>query len=246
MKKLPVLLVLCLMLAGCGQKVEKPVQTDPPVPIPERIIPDTEVPSEAPTETSTDAPTEPTEPADAELVLVTDYIPEVRVELAYASEDNFTGQTIYEFSEAYLRYGTVKKLKLASEELAQQGLGLLIWDGFRPLAAQQKLWDICPDPAFVSNPVTGNRSHCRGNAVDLTLVDLQTGAQLDMPTGFDDFSELADRDYSDCSETAAANAQLLEEVMEKYGFKPYSAEWWHFADTDDYPVEETFNPAGVG
>ena len=77
-------------------------------------------------------------------------------------------------------------------------------------------------------------------------MDLQTGAQLDMPTGFDDFSELADRDYSDCSETAAANAQLLEEVMEKYGFKPYSAEWWHFADTDDYPVEETFNPAGVG
>ncbi|MBP3674351.1 MAG: M15 family metallopeptidase [Oscillospiraceae bacterium] len=238
MKKLTALLVLCLMLTGCGQKVVKPVQTDPPYPIPERAIP-TETPTEAPTEA-------PAEPEDEDLVLVTDYIPGIRVALAYATEHNFTGQTIYEFTEAYLRYGTVKKLKPACEDLAQQGLGLLIWDGFRPVAAQQRLWDICPDPTFVSHPATGNRAHCRGSAVDVTLVDLETGAELEMPTGFDDFSKLADRDYSDCSGEAAKNAQLLEEVMEKYGFMPYSAEWWHFSDTDDYPVEEEFNPAGVG
>ena len=238
MKKITVLLMLCLLLAGCRQKVEKPVQTDPPVPIPERIIPATAAPTEP--------PTQPPEPEDQELVPVADCIPGIAVELAYATEDNFTGQPIYEFTEGYLRYGTVKKLKLVSEELAQQGLGILIWDGFRPVAAQQKLWDICPDPAFVSHPVTGNRAHCRGNAVDLTLVDLETGEQLEMPTGFDDFTALADRDYSDCTGEAAENARLLETVMEKYGFTPYSAEWWHFTDTTEYPVDENFDPAGVG
>lgn len=244
MKKIIVLLLLCLLLAGCREKVVKPVQTDPPVPIPERIIPTTEAPTEEPTEEPTQEPTQP--PEDQDLVSVTDYIPGIAVELAYATENNFTGQPIYEFTESYLRYGTVKKLKQASEELAEQGLGLLIWDGFRPVAAQQKLWEICPDPTFVSHPVTGYRAHCRGNAVDLTLVDLETGEQLRMPTGFDDFSALADRDYSDCDHEAAENARLLETVMEKHGFQPYSAEWWHFADTTDYPVDENFNPAGVG
>ena len=242
MKKIAVLLLLLLVLTGCRERVEKPVQTDPPVPVTERIIPETQAPTEAPTE----PPTQPAEPADGDLVLVTDYIPQIRVALAYATDDNFTGQPVYEFTEAYLRFGTVQKLKQACGELARQGLGILIWDGFRPVAAQQKLWDICPDPTYVSHPATGNRSHCRGNAVDVTLVDLETGAELEMPTGFDDFSKLADRDYSDCTSAAAENAWILEAVMESCGFKPYRAEWWHFTDTEDYPVEEEFNPAGVG
>lgn len=242
MKKAAVVLLL-LVLTGCRQRVDKPVQTDPPEPVAERIVPESQAPVTVPAEVVTEPAAEP---ADDALVLVAEYIGEIREELAYATEGNFTGEVIYDFSESYLRYGTVKKLMLVSEELAQQGLGLLIWDAFRPVAAQQKLWDICPDPAYVSHPVTGNRSHCRGNAVDVTLVDLETGEQLAMPTAFDDFSALADRDYSDCTEESARNARLLEETMEKYGFRPYSAEWWHFADTEDYPVEEAFDPAGVG
>ena len=81
--------------------------------------------------------------------------------------------------------------------------------------------------------------------MDVTLVDLETGVELKMPTGFDDFTGMADRDYSDCPAGAAANAVLLEETMKKYGFKPYVAEWWHFSDPDEYPIEETFEP-GVG
>lgn len=252
MKKLTAIALLCLLLIGCRPKMEKPIQTDPPVPVPERIFPTAEAATEEPAEEPTEEPTEPPAeeptqpPENQDLVLVTDFIPGVCVELAYATEQNFTGQTIYEFTECYLRYGTVKKLKLAAEELAEQGLGILIWDGFRPVAAQQKLWDVCPDAAFVSHPVTGYRAHCRGNAVDLTLVDLQTGEELEMPTGFDVFTALADRDYSDCTQTAAENARLLEEVMQKHGFTPYSAEWWHFTDMTDYPVDEDFNPAGVG
>ena len=185
----------------------------------------------------------PREPDDADFVRIIDYIPTARVELAYATANNFTGYRIYDFTDSYLRYGTVKKLMKASEELAEQGIGLIIWDGFRPAAAQAKLWEICPDPTFVSHPVTGKRTHCRGNTVDISLYDLETGEDLPVPTGYDNFTAYADRDYNDCSEDAAANAGLLEQTMEKHGFTPYFAEWWHFADTKDYEIDEFFNPA---
>lgn len=200
----------------------------------------TEAPTEIPTEIATEAPTEP--PADDALVRIEDFIPGIREELAYATQNNFTNQKIYDFYDAYLRYGTVKKLSAVCEELEQQGLGILIWDGFRPVSAQAALWEAYPDPLFVSHPVTGTRTHCRGNAVDLTLVDLTTGEKLPMPTDFDVFSDLADRDYSDCDPEVAENARLLETVMEKHGFKPFWAEWWHFTDMDSYPVDETFEP----
>lgn len=235
MKKAFSMLLLCLLLAGCWAEPSEPVTTEPSVPV-------TAAPTQMPTVAPTEAPTQPAEPDDMELVRVADRIPGVRQALAYATEDNFVEQQIYDFADAYLRYGTVKKLKAACEELKAQGMGILIWDAFRPLAAQEKLWEICPDPTYVSHPVTGSRSHCRGSAIDLTLVNLQTGQMLEMPTGFDDFTALADRDYSDCSETAAQNARLLEEIMEKHGFKPYHAEWWHFSDTDEYPVDEAFWP----
>ncbi len=77
----------------------------------------------------------------------------------------------------------------------------------------------------------------------MTLYDLETGELLEMPSDFDEFSPLGDRDYSDCSETARNHALLLEQTMEKYGFQPYSGEWWHFADTTEYPIESDFDPA---
>ena len=184
-----------------------------------------------------------TDTGDQVLVRVADYLPEIQQNLIYATDTNFTGIRIYDFTEAYLRYGTVKKLAQVSAELEAQGLGLLIWDAYRPIEAQQLLWDICPDPTYVSNPTTGNRTHSRGGAVDLTLVDLKTGKLCEMPSGFDEFSPKGDREYSDVSAEAAANSILLEKVMKKYGFKPYSNEWWHYNDQDEYPVDEIFNPA---
>lgn len=250
MKRL-VILILLFLLAGC-QMQEIPAVTESPAVITEAAteIP-AEIPTEAPTlpteppaepltEPPTEAPTDP--PKEEDLVRIRDFIPGIRENLAYASEDNFTGKKIYDFYNAYLRYGTVLKLSAVCEELEPLGLGILIWDGFRPVSAQAALWEICPDPSYVSHPVTGTRAHCRGNAVDLTLYDLATGEPLSMPTAFDDFSTLADRDYSDCDPVAAENARLLESVMEKHGFKPYKAEWWHFTDTDSYPVEENFQP----
>ena len=245
---------LLLNLAGCQQPdlLQDLPTADPAIPSTQEPI--TQSPTEetaVPTDPTEPTPTEPVlpqpvilpEPEDTEFVRVTDYIPTARVELPYATANNFTGYRIYDFTDCYLRYGTVKKLMKVSEEFAAQGIGLILWDGFRPVAAQAKLWEIFPDPNFVSHPVTGNRAHCRGNAIDLSLYDLKTGEDLPLPTGFDNFTAYADRDYSDCSKDAAANAKLLEQTMEKHGFTPYFAEWWHFADTQNYPIDEFFNPS---
>ena len=230
---LPLILAVFLLFCGCEKA---PVETEAPT--------SETVPTQtAPPETLPPATIENTLPVPApeDFVRVLDYIPSARQELLYATDRNFTGQVIYDFTDAYLRYGTVKKLIAVSEDLAQLGLSLKIWDGFRPVSAQFRLWEVCPDPAFVANPQKGHSSHSRGNTVDITLVDTD-GNELEMPTGFDDFSKKADRDYSDCTETAASHAELLEILMEKHGFRGYSAEWWHFSDTDEYPVEETFAP----
>lgn len=174
-------------------------------------------------------------------MLVADYIPNLYTSLAYATQDNFTGQIIYDFQEAWLRYGTVKKLSAAARELEEAGYGLLIWDAFRPVWAQFRLWEVCPNANFVANPTRGFSSHSRGNTVDLTLTDLD-GVPVEMPSGFDEFSALADRDYSDVSRQAADNAQLLEDVLTRHGFQGYRGEWWHYSDADRYPVEESFSP----
>lgn len=239
MRKILCIVLLLMVLTGC---VAKPLESTPRE---TAALPETTTAS-VPTE-ETEIPTEPQpemeypDPQDMVFVAVTDYIPDIQTELKYSGTDNFTGQVIYSFSTVYLRYGTVEKLAAVQNDLRQLGLGLKIWDGFRPVAAQHKLWEVCPDSRYVANPKTGFSSHSRGNTVDVTLVDAE-GKELVMPTGFDDFSAKADRDYGDCSKEAADNALLLETLMEKHGFAGYKAEWWHYSDTDTYPVEELFQP----
>lgn len=236
-QRLLVISMLLLALTACGGPVRPDAPAAPPT-VQEAAEPD---PLPTP-EPEPEIPTEPEpEPEPSDFVRVTDCLPDIFVDLKYASADNFTGQVIYEFTDAYLRYGTVQKLSAALEALEEQGYSLLIWDAFRPTAAQFRLWEVCPDPVYVADPEKGFSSHSRGNTVDLTLVTL-TGEPVEMPTGFDGFSSLADRDYSDVPEPAASHAQLLEDVMTDCGFRPYAGEWWHFSDTDDYPVEETIIP----
>jgi len=244
MRKILILLLALLILSGCRKEAayeEIPTETAVETTVPETTVPETTQPETVPTQPET-VPTEPPVPAsDDVFVRVLDYIPTASQELMYATEGNFTGQVIYDFNETYLRWGTVKKLQLVCADLEELGLYIKIWDGFRPVSAQFALWEVCPDPTYVANPTTGYSSHSRGNTIDLTLVDAG-GVELEMPTSFDDFSAKADRNYSDCSEAAANNAQLLEILMEKHGFTGYFGEWWHYSDTVSYEVERVFEP----
>lgn len=203
----------------------------------EDAVENTESPTKAPEKKAHKKGKKQKEHKDTDLVKVADFIPDIKEELRYATKNNFTGKKIYDFNQAYLRYGTVKKLAKAQEKLKKMGYSLLIWDAYRPVSAQFRLWEICPDSTYIANPNTGYSSHSRGNTVDITMVSLDVGDdKVIMPTDFDDFSLKADRDYSDCSEEERKHAEILEKTMSSVGFKPYSAEWWHFSDIYGYPV----------
>lgn len=175
------------------------------------------------------AVTQPASPAD--MVDLRDYIPGIQIELVYATENNVYKKPIYDSDQALLRRGTAEKLKKAQQTLQSQGYSLKIWDAYRPPQAQYRLWEVMPDRRYVIDPNQGFSNHSRGAAVDVTLVDL-TGQELFMPTGFDNFTAQADRDYRDISQVQADNARLLEKAMVDSGFSSIFYEWWHFNDTD--------------
>lgn len=175
-----------------------------------------------------------------ELVDIQSVIPNVVVDLKYATPHNFTGQVVYNFSRCLLLKNVAEHLRAVAAELSPIGLRLKVWDGFRPIAAQWKFWEIMPDERYVSDPRKGGR-HTRGTAIDLTLVT-QDGCELEMPSAFDDFSEKAHRDYAGASPAAIQHRELLRTIMEKHGFVGIESEWWHFdfLGWEKYPVlEET-------
>lgn len=202
------------------------------VPTTEATVPETEPETAAP---STSEPERI--PEDNELVRILDYIPDAVIDLRYATTNNFTGVQIYEDDEAYLCYGTVKKLIKVQEQLRERGYCMLIWDAYRPVEAQEKLWEVYPDPTYVANPAKGITSHSRGNTIDISIVTLEN-EPMEMPSEFDEFSLIADRDYSDVSKEAAENSRMLEEIMNNNGFTGYWGEWWDYSDVIDYsPIQ---------
>lgn len=241
MKLLALTLTAVLLLAGCAE-APAPVQT----PQPSDTVVTMPVPSPSPSPIPTATPTPEPYPdieisyLDTELVRIVDFAPDILVELRYATTENFTGEVIYDFTDAYIRYGTLKKLISVQKDLSAQGYSLLIWDAYRPQRAQFALWEVVPDAKFVANPYTGHSSHSNGGTVDLSLV-LDDGTRVEMPSGFDEFNALADRNYGDVSQTAAANAAILEQAMSAAGFNGYWNEWWHYSDNTAYPYEDVKN-----
>lgn len=173
--------------------------------------------------------------ANSELVDLQSYIPNIQIDLKYATADNFTGEVVYDFQCCLLVKEAALQLREVQNELESLGLGLKVWDGFRPIAAQWKFWELVPDERYVSDPRKGGR-HTRGTAVDLTLIT-QGGEELLMPSEFDDFSEKAHQGYMGVSDEAIYNREFLREIMERHGFIGLATEWWHFdlAGWQNYP-----------
>ena len=147
-------------------------------------------------------------------------------DMKYATPDNFLKQAVYDCGECYLRKSTAKALVKANEELKSLGYRIKLFDCYRPLSVQKKMWKILPGTHYVANPAKGSK-HNRGAAVDLTLVDAQ-GKELDMGTPFDFFGKKAHHTCTTLPKKVLENRKLLKGVLNKYNFKSIFSEWWHY------------------
>lgn len=147
-------------------------------------------------------------------------------DMKYATEDNFLKKKVYDCDDCYLRLKTIKSLINANNEFLSKGYRIKIFDCYRPLDIQKKMFELVPNPEYVANPKKGS-IHNRGGAVDLTLVD-ENGNELDMGTTFDFFGPESSHNYADLSKKIKKNRAFLKEVMIKNNFKPLNSEWWHY------------------
>ena len=155
-------------------------------------------------------------------------IPGLIPDLRYATSNNFVGQRLYTKEEAIPRLvkPAAEALALVAADLAEMGLTLRVFDAYRPLRVQNRMWALIPDPRYVANPSEGGGRHTKGTAIDVSLEGPH--GPLRMPTPFDEFSENAHRVGSDWSEEERRNSQRLEQAMTKRGFVGLPTEWWHY------------------
>ncbi|NNE36245.1 MAG: M15 family metallopeptidase [Rhodothermales bacterium] len=153
----------------------------------------------------------------------------IALNVRYATDQNFMGTVLYSEPRAFLQRPAAEALKRVQAKLSQKGVGLVIYDAYRPWYVTKMFWEATPrhQREFVANPRKGSM-HNRGCAVDLGLIDLSTGEILDMPSGYDEFSERAYADYSGGTKQARKNRDLLRREMEAEGYRVNSGEWWHF------------------
>ncbi len=165
--------------------------------------------------------------------------PSIHLDIRYATADNFTGQAVYAQARAFLQRPAAEALVRAGARLRQAGYGIVVFNGYRPWRVTQRFWDVTPadQKDFVADPSKGSR-HNRGCAVDLSLYDLATGRAVEMPSGYDDFSERAHPDYTGGTAQSRVRRDLLRAAMEAEGFTVYAVEWWHFdfRDWREYPI----------
>jgi zinc D-Ala-D-Ala dipeptidase len=187
----------------------------------------------------TGPPVDPRATRKADLVELVKLDPTIQLDIRYATTNNFTGKRVYSEARAFLQRPAARALVEAHRELAKEGYGLLIHDGYRPWTITKLFWEVTP-PAlheFVADPATGSK-HNRGCAVDLTLYDRNTGKTVEMPSGYDEMTPRAYPDYDGGPADARARRDLLRTVMERHDFTVEPNEWWHFnyKDWRDYPI----------
>ena len=176
----------------------------------------------------------------SDLVEVISLDPTIRLDIRYATSNNFLGTPLYEEARAFLQRPAAEAVVRVHRALAAKGYGLLIYDAYRPWYITKIFWDATPPDKhqYVADPAHGSR-HNRGCAVDLTLFDRSTGRAVQMPSGYDEMSERAHPDYSGGTSAQRKNRALLRSAMEAEGFTVYEFEWWHFdyRDWHSYAVQ---------
>ncbi|MFN7942348.1 MAG: M15 family metallopeptidase [Thermoanaerobaculia bacterium] len=163
----------------------------------------------------------------------------IHLDIRYATANNFVGRPLYRQARAFLQRPAAEALVRVSARLRAQGYGLLVFDGYRPWQVTKLFWDVTPPDKhdYVADPKQGSR-HNRGCAVDLSLYDLATGAEVAMPSPYDSMTDTAHPDYAGGDPAARARRDLLRAAMEAEGFAVYEFEWWHFdfKDWRLYPI----------
>lgn len=185
-------------------------------------------------------------------------IPEVQYDIRYAGKNNFLGRPVkgYQKAEAYFTKEAAAALKKVQAELNTKGLGLKVFDAYRPQRAVNDFiaWakdlsdtinkrtfypDVPKSELFKRGYIASRSGHSRGSTIDLTIIDLKTGKELDMGGPYDFFGEISHHHYTGITAAQQANRKLLRSVMEKHGFKPYDVEWWHYTLRNE-PYPETY------
>ena len=165
----------------------------------------------------------------------------IHLEIRYATANNFVGRPVYKEARAFLQRPAAEALLRAHHSLRDKGFGLLIFDAYRPWSVTKLFWDVVPPEKreFVADPAEGSK-HNRGCAVDLSLYDLVTGAEIEMPSAYDEMSERAYPEYAGGSASARAARSALRAAMEKEAFSVEPNEWWHFnyRDWGSYPIAD--------
>ena len=164
--------------------------------------------------------------SDTSFVNLKDYSSNFIYDMKYATSDNFLKSKVYDCEVCYLRLKTVKALIMANDDFMKLGFKIKIFDCYRPLDVQKKMWKIVPNPIYVADPAKGS-IHNRGGAVDITLITMD-GKELDMGTAFDYFGEKASHNYLNFSDSIHENRKLLKNVMINSRFNSFDSEWWHY------------------
>ncbi|HEY2846352.1 MAG TPA: M15 family metallopeptidase [Pyrinomonadaceae bacterium] len=176
-----------------------------------------------------DGPPKEANKRKADLVELTKLDKTIKLNIRYATANNFVGRAVYPEARAFLQRPAAEAVVKVNKELRKEGLGLLIFDGYRPWSITKLFWDIVPEDhrKLVADPAKGSK-HNRGCAVDLSIYDLKTGKEISMPSGFDEFTDRASPDYTGGTDVERRNRDKLRHLMEAAGFTVNPNEWWHF------------------
>jgi len=227
------LLIFCAYSCQKGSQSQETESTTPPVALPEEdTLPETLAPVAGPQQ-------EPTADAswqslpDSAFVTLSELDSSFVLDVKYATTENFTGKVLYDCETCLLRKVAAEALIAAQRHFQQEGYAIKIYDCYRPHSVQKMMWEMVPDPRYVADPSKGSM-HNRGLAVDISLIDLSTGKELEMGSDYDFFGQVSHHAYTKLPDNVIANREYLKNTMAEFGFDPITSEWWHYSYREQF------------